>query len=861
MIRTVGRLLTALFLSTLGASVNAAPLPGYQSFNGVTNDVGPDLASVIEHDATKAACDQYQADLDQYLIDNDAVLSQLDDAEASMAVLSEHEQYIVDNFVNNYNEDALLKCGKYLFFYGTFDTTGPPKSMMHFMLRNFEGYFGPGFANFGMYPDPNPVSTVPPSPFDPTVGPKQLPVGIADSSGVFGSSVPVYAFTCAACHFKQMDDGNFAVGVGNTDFDYARMVSVQGQLPMQFLFQAPNLPGYPDADAEQILAGTVLPSVQQALNLPVTMARYFTYGGIPEFLASNQEIQAGSTQEDQDRIAASLLQQAQGWSTWSGVMDFMVPPMQDDGTFTITRILNLANIVTDENVQKQNGFKYKSGLGWHGGSYDLMNFIRSVISLTPSNIDDPESRAEYNYWVNEYRFMPLVRYLETFDEPNLPSDRTFDTLAAERGETLFDANCTSCHNGPSGETSRPYGHAEVNVERGHQAFMNLYWDSSLFGGLGGFETNVTAFRERFPAGETGVYTMAVKSPRLLSLWDNDRLLHNGSAWGLDELFTCTSGRASHADVSDLGYVQQVIAYTTGMMYPMDVLTNTQFSNQGHQFGCDFSAEQKADLKAFVETFGSSRNPGNQYNGQWDSACAASPGNNGKYTVNSITISKGKRMELLVKFYSDANCQTLDTSVVNNPRSLFSWGMQVGDSFVNSRGYQSHHVTYTKPDGTTDDDVIAIEDGQLATATEGDPQPSGMFIKTKTDYPGLNGFWLNDQCSASNTREMVVIWDGVRVNKTVSYRAPGCTGGASRVVNDSAWSFADPAWTPVISPADDAPKYNMQMVMSNQADGSNLTQYVNVTDTTLSTSADNNFAASASVSGSHYTRIYKINTAN
>ncbi|WP_346839465.1 hypothetical protein [Microbulbifer sp. SAOS-129_SWC] len=853
-------LLFAVILTA--TAVQADPLPGYQSFNGITNDVGPDLATVIEYDATKAACDQYQTDLDQYLADNDAVLSQLDDNEVSMAVLSDQEQYIVDNFVNNYDEAKLLQCGKYLFFYGTFDTTGPPKSMMNFMLRNFEGYFGPGFANFGMYPDPNPVATIPPSPFDPSVGPKQLPVGIADSSGVFGSSVPVYAFTCAACHFKKMGDGNYAVGVGNTDFDYSRMVSVQGQLPMQFLFQAPNLAGYPDETAEQILAGTVLPGVQQELNYPVVMARYFQPGGIPEFLAVNQELEAGSTQEDRDRISATLLQQAQGWTAWSGVLDFMVPPMQDDGAFTITRILDLSNIVTDENVQKQYGFKYKSGLGWHGGSFDLINFVRSVITLTPSDIDNPESRAEYNYWVNEYRFMPLVRYLETFDEPNLPNDRVFDMAAAKRGEAIFDDDCSSCHNGPSGETSRPYAHAEVNVERGNQAFMNLYWDSSLFGGIGGFETNVTALRERFPAGETGIYTMALKSPRLASLWDNERLLHNGSAWGLEELLTCTSGRASHADLTELVNLKQRIDYSdpTSPPVPLEALTNTQFSNQGHQFGCEYSSDQKADLIDFVQTFATSRNVGNRYNGQWDSACEAAPGPAGKYMLNSISITKGKRMELLVKFYSDAACQVLDTSVVNNPRTIHSWAMEVGDSFVNSRGYLSHNVTYTKPDGSTDEDVIAIEGDELATATEGDPVPRGLFVKARTDYPGLNGDWLNDQCSADNTRGMVVIWDGVRVNKTVSYNAPGCTGGVSSVVNDDAWTFSDPLWMPVISPVDSAPKYNMQMVMNSQVDGSGLTQYVNVTDTTLSTASDNNFAASNRVDSEHYTRIYNIKSA-
>ena len=851
MIRTYKPILVAALMTLFAVMTYAQPLPGYQSYNGITNDVGPDLSSVIEYDTTKAACDQYQADLDQYLLDNDAVLAQLDDTEVSIAVLSEQEQYIVDNFVDTYDTDLLVKCGKYQFFYSTFDTTGPPKTMLNFLLRNFEGYFGPGFENFGMHADPNPVATIPASPFNPAIGTKQLPVGIADSSGDFGSSVPVYAFTCAACHFSKMDDGNFAVGIGNTRFEYARMIAAQGQLPYAFLFQDDNLLGIPDPVDENgdpvydengnlvhggtaLLNAFVIPEVQQELFAPVAAARS-TPGAIDEWFALDAELNAGSTEEDRASIASTLEQQRQGWATWSGVMDFLVPPMQDDGQFTITRILNLPNIVSDENVQVQHGFKYKAGLGWHGGSFDLINFVRSFITLTPSDIDNPSSRSEYNYWVNEYRYMPLVRYIETFDEPELPTDRTFDSVAAKRGEQVFDANCASCHNGPNGETSRSYDHAEVYVEDTHADIMDLYWDETLFGGTGGWETNMDPIRERFPAGETGVYTRQVKAPRFVAMWDNERLLHNGSVRGLEELLTCTSGRTDYSTQPD-----------------------TQFSNQGHEFGCHFSPEDKADLIAFIETFTTNRNVGNRYNGQFDTPCQTL--NNGKSQVVNLTFTRGKRMDLLVKRYSDANCEVFDTSIVKNPGHGLSWGMEVGSSFINSRGYLSHNVTYTKPDGTTAEDVIALEDGQLANAEEGDPEERGMYIQPMVDYAGLNGLWLNDKCTAENTRELVVIRDGVRVDKTVTYNFAGCTGGVFTMENNGAWSFEDPKWLQAGIRYDSTPKYNLRLKMKSLIDGSNWTQFVNVTDTTLSAMFNNYFAASINSNGEHYTRVYNINTA-
>ncbi|MCA0900565.1 c-type cytochrome [Microbulbifer agarilyticus] len=827
-------LLVAIVSLSIATGSQAQPLPGYQSYNGFTNDVGPDLATVIEYDATKAACDQYQSDLDQYLIDNDAILSQLSDVEVSMAVLSEHEQYIVDNFVNVYDEETLLKCGKYQYFYETFDTTGPPKSMMHFMLRNFEDYFGPGFENYGMYEDPNPVAAIPPSPYNPEIGSKQMPVGIASSSGDFGSSVPVYAFTCAACHFSKMDDGNFAVGIGNTRYDYAKMIAAQGQLPYTFLFQAPNLVGATDEVGQALLNAYVIPEVQQELSEPVAAARA-TPGAVDEWFALDAEMNAGSTDEDRASIASTLDQQRQGWATWSGVMDFLVPPMQDDGQFTITRILNLPNVVSDVNVQKQHGFNYQAGLGWHGGSFDLINFVRSFITLTPSDIENPGSRAEYNYWVNEYRYMPIVRYIESFDEPSLPLDRTFDLAAAKRGEAIFDHHCASCHNGPGGETSRPYDHAEIDVEDGHANIMDLFWDDTLFGGIGGWETNIDPIRDRFPAGETGIYTRQVKAPRFISMWDNERLLHNGSVRGLDELFTCVDGRVSDATQPD-----------------------TQFSNQGHEFGCYFAPTDKSDLKAFIETFATSRNVGNRYNGQWDGACNTL--NNGKSQIVNLTFTKGKRMDLLVKYYSDANCQVFDTDRVKNPGHGLSWEMAVGSSFVNSRGYLSHNVTYTKPDGTIAEDVIAIEGDQLANAEEGDPEPRGLFIRERTDYAGLNGLWLNDECTVENTRELVAIRDGVRVNKTVAYNAPGCTGGVLSMVNDSAWTFEDPKWLNAGVRGTTFPMHNMRLKMTNVSDGSKWTQFINVTETTLHAMFNNYFAASINGNGEHYTRVYNINTA-
>jgi hypothetical protein len=837
MIKKLKQLLNALMILLATTSAQAELLPGYQSYNGVTNDVGPGLAAVIEHDVTQAACEQYQSALDQYLVDNDAALGQLAGSKENLTTMSEQERYIVDNFVDRYDRDTVLKCGKYLYFYGHFDTTGAPKIIVNWVLRYFDDFFGPGMSNFGMYEDPNPVATIPAPKSNPGIGTRQLPVGMASSSGDFADGIPAYSFTCGACHFKKMEDGNYAVGIGNTEYDYARMTAAQGQLPLSF---ALNLPG------EEFSPDGLLATVERAVS--DAKEKYDAPGQdniMAAFLELNEVITSGSEPEDLSSIQSTKEEQDRNWNTWAGVMDFMVRPMQDDGVHTLTRMMNTNAIPTDKNILKQYGFSQHAGVSWNGGGYSLIQFIRGFITITPSDQAAPESRDEYNYWVNEYRYMPLVRYLETLDEPHLPIDRTFDTAAATRGEAIFDANCTSCHNGPGGETSRAYDHAEVNVESAHADIMNPYWDPAAFGGKGGWENSVVAIAERFPAGTSGELTRQVKAPRFISMWDNKRLLHNGSVGGLAELLTCASDRTSYATV-----IPEVDRVPTQEEHFAE---NPMFSNQGHEFGCHFSEQDKADLITFIETFKTHRDVGNTYNGQFDAACAGK--SDGKSRQTNLTVSGGNRMTLQIKYFADDACQVFDTSIVNNPNSILSWGVKVGGSFINSRGFESHRVTYAMPDGAEVGGVIAIENGQLASAEEGDPVPRGLYVRAKTDYPGLNGIWLDNVCTDKNTRTVAVIQDGYRVDKLVTYSGANCSGRVASKENVGAWTFADPKWLGAANQLQGNAKYNMRLKMKSLDGGGWSTQFVNRWGDNLSTALNNSRPARNNGSGVHYTRIY------
>ncbi|WP_418296473.1 hypothetical protein [Microbulbifer sp. SA54] len=801
---------------------------GYQSYNGVTVDVGPDIGTVIEHDTSKAACDQYQGDLDSYLQNNAGFLDTLSDDRPSPATPSPRDQYVLDNFVATYDRTTKLKCGKYYYFYGTFDTTGPPRALTDWMARYFSDYLGEGQSYFGQYADPNPVATVAASSYNPAVPSQQLPVGMAASSGEFGNGIPVYSFTCAACHFKQMDDGNFAVGIGNTDYDYARQTALQGQLPYMFMFQKPDLIT-PELDLSWLAYFDVIPQIQDELNAPIAAARQIP-GAIDEFLAFNELMNAATTQEQRDALAKPLNQQRLDMATWTGVMDFTTPPMQDDGVWNVTRILNVNEMVLDPSVQKQHGFKYHAGLGWTGGSFDEVSFIRSVISLSPSNAADPASRPEFRYWVKEYRYFPIVEYIRTFREPAVPASVNQDHAMAKRGEALFDKHCSSCHNGPLGETGRPYAHGELNVESTHANIYGTYWDPTALDGQGGWETSIAFIAANFPVGETGIYTRKVKSPRFISLWDNNRLLHNGSVWGLEELLTCRPDRVNHSSIAA-----------------------EQLWNTGHNMGCNLSAGKKADLITFLENFHSLRDAGNRYNGQFLGDCVA----NGSGSVRSeMRIGNGTRLDIHNLYFSDANCATLDHNRVANPALVAAYDMTAGAEFENSRGFLSHNVSFVDMDDGATSGSIALEDGELAlslstAANDQDPALTGHWVKQLTDYPGLNGLWLADECELGSKRRLIAIQDGIRTDKYVHYSWFTCGGQVSSVSNVGSWTFDDPVWN---STDLDLTQYEMKAVMSPIGLGLPFISYLDKRGDKLSEAPDNLVRARDAALGKHYTRI-------
>lgn len=138
-----------------------------------------------------------------------------------------------------------------------------------------------------------------------------------------------------------------------------------------------------------------------------------------------------------------------------------------------------------------------------------------------------------------------------------------DQAEVERGKALFvDSGCLGCHGGPRGGSTRAYGFDEIGTDDALARFMDPDGDGVPCCGL--------------DAGGGGQLTRGVKSPRLVGLWAQPRLLHDGAVDGLDGLFCVTTARPT--------------------------VTAAGYGDGGHLDLCErFSPGEKAALIAFLET--------------------------------------------------------------------------------------------------------------------------------------------------------------------------------------------------------------------------------------------------------------------
>ncbi len=361
------------------------------------------------------------------------------------------------------SEGTRLRCGKWMFFRETFATTGIPTRLLTFVLQNYAGYYGPGFSNLGLVADPSSEDG--------------LPVGLAPSSG------GAQAFTCAACHFGRLPDGRYSVGFGNTRFEYGRLVASLGA-PLLLTF---------DADEP-----TVVPTLRDALGPHVRRARERAGYELDATTTGAALMFGGKTTSP-----FTLEAQQRHLELPPGVMDFLTPPLVDDGVWTPSRVLSLWNLPS---ASERAAAKMPSQmLSWNGGVPSLALFLEGFVTFGFGRQPE-DARA----------FAPLVDYVQRLRAPPAP------TPPDDEGARLFvERGCRECHAGPSGEGTRVFTFAELGTDAAYAAIYGPKPDGTACCGL--------------DAGSPYI-TRGIKAPRLAGVWAATRLLHDGSVGSLEQLF-------------------------------------------------------------------------------------------------------------------------------------------------------------------------------------------------------------------------------------------------------------------------------------------------------------------------------------
>jgi hypothetical protein len=379
-----------------------------------------------------------------------------------------------------------LRCGKAMFFYEGFGTTGVPKPIVTWLIRNFPDQVGPGFRRLGMIEDPT-------SPID-------LPLGMAPGKPM--GSVDTLAFTCASCHFGRLPDGRYSVGAANHDYAYGPQNLMMVLMPMLVVPGADPAEHAPAALAiVQPLRDRVAANPQLRTQLLVALLPLLLGGAtLPPFDATTEAL----------------------YASWrDGTMDFFIQPLPfDDEVHTISKISALWGIPTDEE-RAARGMP-TAQIGWTGGTATLLNFARSFVHL---------GGGDRSQWPDD-RLLPLVEYVYSLRAPANPAPPPADQVAA--GAALFASEgCLGCHDGPRGSGRELFDYEEIGTDDAMRWWVD--------GNLDGVPDNDIVFED----GD--VVTHQLKSPRLAGLWAMRRFLHNGAVDSLDDLLCLNGPRGAIAE--------------------------------------------------------------------------------------------------------------------------------------------------------------------------------------------------------------------------------------------------------------------------------------------------------------------------
>lgn len=320
-------------------------------------------------------------------------------------------------FAGQADRRTMLMCGKWMFFYESFGTSGPPTALMTALMQTLPDQIGDGYAKMGMILDPT--------------SELGMPFGLAPGRDL-AKGVPSVTFTCASCHFGRLPDGRYAVGAPNHDYDYGLQTLSFALVPLMVLGSSPE--GHDP--------------------LAVSRAKPMVDAIAGDDAKKTKLLDALKSVLDPSIMAPNLTPEVErayaGWKT--GTQDFLIPPLPiDDKVHTVSKIPALWGL-PDEAELSEAGLDSVM-LGWTGSTRSFMGFLSGFVVLGGG---DP-------LVYDERRVRPLAEYVYSLRPPANPAPPPEAEI--EVGRALFQASCVTCHGGPRGSGKRVFTYDEIGTDR------------------------------------------------------------------------------------------------------------------------------------------------------------------------------------------------------------------------------------------------------------------------------------------------------------------------------------------------------------------------------------------------------------
>jgi hypothetical protein len=376
-----------------------------------------------------------------------------------------------------------------------------------------------------------------------------LPVGLAETTVGF----PRVSFNCATCHHGSV---RTAPDAEPLVFPAMPAVRLDFQRHVQFLFEC--------LGSDRLTADKIIPLIEKHHPLSFLQRLFYRYAIVPktrEFLVDLRAV--NSWHKTRPPFLPGRYDVINTIRKWAGG-----DPLADKhfGVVDLPAIWNMA------------AHKRGSGL-WDGSSGDLSERNRIAGMVTGAAPDS----------LSEDEMIWMEQWLSNLAPPKFPFP--IDEKLAAKGQAVYQANCTACHQGRVGDVM-PL--AEIGTDPSREGTMTKEAVAAL---------NVTdrgPYKIRHFTKSNGY-----RIPPLDGIWATAPYLHNGAVPSMRALLTAPDQRPRtyHRgydlyDPKDLGFVSTgPEAEKNGALFDTAGLGN---GNQGHDYGTSLDEESKVALLEFLK---------------------------------------------------------------------------------------------------------------------------------------------------------------------------------------------------------------------------------------------------------------------